>query len=229
MPRARRAAVAVAILVTLTSFSTSAPVAGLGLSPRREAAPAGLAWLPTGGVAIQEEPIERQIGQTAKSAISVVRQSFRTLGWMFGKATNWWSKWLRQAAPYLALAVVTALADTALLDAWRQEGFRALATYIPMMLYVYVRLLFSSGVRLVPKLFLLVALIYGVVRNDLNPDGHLAAARPKDFAKSAEDFLLIIIATRYFVYSCPEYLVQTYAERAVMLRRRMSALARRAR
>lgn len=228
MPRARRAAVAIAILVTLMAVPPSPDVAAAEGRPAHAGLPVRLPLLPA-GMALQDEPIEQQIGQAVKSMITSVRQSFKTLGWMFDKATAWWRKWLRQAAPYLALALVTALADRALLDAWRQEGLRALTTYIPMMLFVYARLLFSHGVRLVPKLFLLVALIYGVVRNDLNPDGYLMAARPKDFARSAEDFILIIIATRYFVYSCPEYLIERYAERAVLWRRRVSALAGRSR
>jgi uncharacterized membrane protein YkvA (DUF1232 family) len=87
------------------------------------------------------------------------------------------------------------------------------------MLYVYTRLLFSAGVNLAPKLLLVGALIYGVVRSDFVPDSSLVPGR-------IEDIVLIVIATRVFVYACPEELVNAYAERAVNLKRRVLSLQR---
>jgi uncharacterized membrane protein YkvA (DUF1232 family) len=75
---------------------------------------------------------------------------------------------------------------------------------------------------LLPKLLLLGALAYGVVRRDLVPDRALVPGR-------LDDVLLIVIATRAFVYACPEVLVGEYAARAVSLRRRLAALQQRPR
>jgi hypothetical protein len=41
-----------------------------------------------------------------------------------------------------------------------------------------------------------------------------------------EDIVLIVVATRTFVYACPEALVNEYAERAVNLKRRVMAIQR---
>jgi uncharacterized membrane protein YkvA (DUF1232 family) len=161
------------------------------------------------------QPIEQWVSGFAKSIVRQIRWSFRMLRWMFWRAIDWWGTWFRRAALLVAVAVVAALADSGLVSAWRAEGLRALFTYSTLMLYVYARLLFSSGVSLAPKLLLLGALIYGVIRRDLVPDRTLVPGR-------VEDIVLIIIATRAFVYACPEELVNEYAQRAVKLKRRMT-------
>ena len=86
------------------------------------------------------------------------------------------------------------------------------------MLYVYGRLLFSRGVSLAPKLLLIGTLIYGAVRGDLVPDTRMSGR--------IEDIILIVIATRAFIYACPEELVSRYAQRAVGFRRRIAELQR---
>lgn len=172
------------------------------------------------GMLLQADPpIEKQIGAAARSVLREIRRSFRQLSWMFGRAMNWWGNWIKRAAFYIFVAIVAALADGSMVGAWRVQGIRVLATYVPMMLYVYGRLLVSSGVSLAPKLLLLGAIIYGAVWRDLLPDRRWIPGR-------LEDIALIVIATRAFVYACPEALVNQYAERAVQLRRRMSTFQR---
>lgn len=163
---------------------------------------------------IDDRPIEQQIGTVAKNLFRQVRWSFRMLRWMFWRAVDRWGRWLRHLAFPLAVVIVGALADRSLIAAWRADGVRPLFTYSLLMLYVYSRLLFSRGVHIAPKLLLLGAVIYGVVRRDLVPDRSLWPGR-------VEDMLFLIIATRVFVYACPEELVSEYAERAVTLKRRM--------
>lgn len=165
------------------------------------------------------QPIERWVSGFAKSIMRELRWSFRMVRWMFWRAVDWWGTWFRRAGLLIGVAIVAALADSGLVGAWKAEGLRALLTYSTLMLYVYARLLFSGGVSLAPKLLLLGALIYGVIRRDLLPDRNLVPGR-------LEDILLIIIATRAFVYACPEELVNEYAQRAVNLKRRVVSMQR---
>jgi hypothetical protein len=165
------------------------------------------------------QPIERWVSGIAKSIMREIRWSFRMVRWMFWRAVDWWGTWFRRSGLLIGVAIVAALADSGLVGAWKAEGLRALLTYSTLMLYVYARLLFSGGVSLAPKLLLLGALIYGVIRRDLLPDRNLVPGR-------LEDILLIIIATRAFVYACPEELVNEYAQRAVNLKRRVVSMQR---
>lgn len=171
-------------------------------------------------VLAQADTIDGQMGGFAKSVIREIRRSWNTVRWMFGRAANWWGGWLKRGAFSISIAVVAALADAGLMNAFRVGGLRALASYVPLMLWVYLRLLFSSGVRLAPKLVLLGTLVYGAVRRDLLPDRSFIPGR-------LEDILLIIIATRAFIYACPEALVGEYAQRAVSWRRRVASLQQR--
>jgi len=167
-------------------------------------------------VLTQDDSLDHQIRGATMGLFRELRRAWRAVTWMFGRAFDWWGGWLKRGAFSIAVALVAALADSGLLNAWRLEGLRALVTYVPLTLYVYGRLLFSSGVSLAPKLLLVAALLYGAVRRDLIPDSSLVPGR-------IEDIVLIIIATRAFVYACPEALVEEYADRAVTLRRRLTS------
>jgi uncharacterized membrane protein YkvA (DUF1232 family) len=166
-----------------------------------------------------DEPMERQVSGFVRSVFREIRWSFRMLRWMFWRAVDWWGRWFKRAAFSIGVAIIAALADGGLVNAWRAEGLRTLLTYSVLMLYVYGRLLFSAGVKLAPKLLLIGALIYGVFRRDLIPDRSMIPGR-------IEDIVLIVVATRTFVYACPEALVNEYAERAVNLKRRVMAIQR---
>ena len=164
-----------------------------------------------------DQPFERRVSDLTKSMLQGARWSYRMLRSMVWKAVDWWGRWARLAAFSLGVAIIAALADSGLVNAWRAEGLRTLMTYSVLMLYVYARLLFSAGVSLAPKLLLVAALIYGVVRRDFVWDKSYVPGR-------IDDIVLIIVATRAFVYACPEELVNQYAERAVSLKRRMLGL-----
>lgn len=165
--------------------------------------------------------IDGQVSDLTKDSIRGVRRSWRTVQWMFSRAAAWWGDSLRRGAFSIAVAVAAALADAGLINAFRLDGLRALVTYVPLMLYVYGRLLFSRGVSLAPKLLLLGTLVYGGVRSDLLPDTRLSGR--------IEDIVLIVIATRAFIYACPEELVNQYAQRAIGFRRRVAQLQQRSR
>lgn len=170
---------------------------------------------------LQADTIDGQVSSATKVMVRSLRRSWHTVQWMYKKAAGWWGLWFRRGAFSLGVAIVAALADVGLLNAFRLEGLRALVTYVPLMLYVYGRLLFSRGVSLVPKLLLLGAVIYGGVRRDLLPDTRM-------FGR-LEDIVLIVIATRAFIYACPEELVNEYAQRAIGFRRRVAQLRERSR
>ena len=192
---------------------------------------AGLAWLvaPAAPAAAIEPPVfngvallavdqtfNEQIGGATKGFMRELRRYWRTLGWMANKTFARWGTWIRRSAFSIGVAVFASLADSGLLNAWRTEGGRVLTTYVPLMLYVYGRLLFSGGVSLLPKLLLLGAVVYGVVREDFLPDRRLWRGR-------IDDVVFIVVAARLFVYACPEALVDAYAARAVRWRQRLSA------
>jgi hypothetical protein len=194
--------------------------AAIGLAaPAVDALPSGaedmLEFEAAAVMLVQSDSIDGQVSGIVKDVIRGVRHSWHITEWMFSKAARWWGDWFRRGAFSLAVAVVAALADTGLLNAFRLDGLRALVTYVPLMLYVYGRLLFSRGVGLAPpKLLLLGALIYGAVRNDLVPDTRMSGR--------VEDVILIVIATRAFIYACPEELVSEYAQRAIGFRQRIA-------
>lgn len=203
----------VALLATTIGLTGTAAATASLVSPLAVAIPGGLM------AADLDQPMERQVSGFARSVFRELRWSFRMLRWMFWRAVDWWGRWFKRAALSIGVAVVAALADGGLVNAWRAEGLRTLLTYSALMLYVYGRLLFSAGVNLAPKLLLIGALIYGVFRRDLVPDRAFFPGR-------LDDIVLIVVATRAFVYSCPETLVNEYAERAVNLKRRVTAIQR---
>jgi uncharacterized membrane protein YkvA (DUF1232 family) len=168
---------------------------------------------------LDDQPLERHVSGFARSVLRGIRSVLRTVGWILWRAVDLWGAWLKCAAFSIGVAIIAALADGGLVNTWRAEGVGALITYSTLMLYVYVRLLFSSGMNLAPKLLLVGALIYGVVTSDVIPDSSLVPGR-------IEDVVLIVIAARVFVFACPEELVNAYAERAVSLKRRVLSLQR---
>ena len=170
---------------------------------------------------VQSDSIDGQVGGVVKDVIRGVRRSWNIIQWMFTKAASWWGDWFRRGAFSLAVALVAALSDTGLLNAFRLDGLRALISYVPLMLYVYGRLLFSRGVSVVPKLLLLGTLVYGAVRGDLLPDTRMSGR--------IEDIILIVIATRAFIYACAEELVNEYAQRAIGFRQRLAQPQQRSR
>ena len=202
----------------LASLAVLAPI----VSPLLE--PVGLTARPL-AVAAQEideepsRPLEEAIGGATRDALRGVRRFVRQMYWSLTRIAARWQRWLRRLLPFVPIVVVAALADRGLVLAWRDQGLRVLTTYVPLMLYVYLRLLFTRRVRLIGKVALLAALAYAVIRHDLITDrlpipGYL------------DDTLLIVVATRLFLNTCPEALVAAFAEEAINWRRRMVTLQR---
>jgi len=215
MERGGRTALAVLLLAGGVLVLTSeTPAAAVPSSGSAVIAHGGLMRL-----TLDAQGLERQLVGITKDVIQQVRWVVRGMFSAVLDAADFWRRWLRRAAFSLLVVIVAALADSALVTAWRAEGLRTLVTYSTLMLYVYGRLLFSSRVNIAPKLLLAGALVYGVFRRDLVPDRTLVPGR-------VDDVVLIVVATRAFVYACPEALIKEYADRAVLLKRRVFSVAR---
>jgi hypothetical protein len=172
---------------------------------------------------VQESlPIEEQIQRATRDTVRGVRRAVRRTYFMQRFGPTWWWRFMRRAFLPIAFALLALLADPALFSAWRREGLRVFATYSCLALYVYIRLLFSNQVNVLPRLFLATALIYGVWRGDFISDRHLTHLVPGRL----DDFVLIVVATRFFVAACPEASVKRYAARAIALWRQFADLRR---
>jgi uncharacterized membrane protein YkvA (DUF1232 family) len=165
------------------------------------------------------QPIEQQLSSAVRAVLHGGRSTCAMLMGLFWDVVDWWKPWLKGLVFSLAVAIVAALADKGLLDVWRAEGFGIAVRDATLMLYVYARLLLSNGVGLAPKLLFVGALIYGVVQNDFVPDTSLVPGR-------VEDVVLMVIATRAFIYACPDALLNEYAGRAVSFRQRIASFQR---
>jgi uncharacterized membrane protein YkvA (DUF1232 family) len=170
-------------------------------------------------LAVDAHSLKRQVEGVTKDLLRQGRWFVRGLLSALMDAADFWHHWLRRAAFSFVVIIIAALADTGLVAAWRAEGLRTLITYSTLMLYVYGRLLFSSGVNIAPKLLLAGAVAYGIFRRDLVPDRSLIPGR-------VDDAVVLVVATRAFVYACPEALIKDYADRAVSLKRRVLSLQR---
>lgn len=204
-------------LFVLFASVTPASAAGTEAPPSAVAPAMAVVALATGG-----DSLDGQIGGLTRGLVIQLRRYWRITTVIWARATDWWAHWLRRAFLPIGIVLMALLADSGLLNAFRLDGLRALSTYVPLMLYVYGRLFFSGGVKLLPKLLVLGAIVYGAVRRDIVPDRSLVPGR-------VEDIVLLILATRAFVYACPEALVEEYAERAVTLRLRFQRAQQRAR
>jgi uncharacterized membrane protein YkvA (DUF1232 family) len=136
-------------------------------------------------------------GNLGRDLASGIRQLGKQFYWSLTRVAVRWQRWMRRLLPFFPILVIAALADRGLLQAWRSQGIRVLATYVPLMLYVYLRLLVTTKVRLMGKVALGAALAYALVRHDLITDR-------LPIAGYLDDAVIIVAATRLFLYTCPE-------------------------
>jgi hypothetical protein len=195
------------------------------LAPQPEPARAEVAAaasLQTSGISSwQPRPrsFEERLGASTRGFLRDVRRTARRVNWLVRLSVGKWWKWFKRSARFCFIALVAALADGQLVAAWRREGMRVIINYVPLMLYVYARLLLTPRVRLTGKVLLVLSIVYGIKGSDLILDRRSIGL--------IDDFVLIVVATRFFLYTCPEELVSTYAQSAVGWRRRVSTLQRR--
>lgn len=171
-----------------------------------------LSWQPA------QRTFEEQLGGWTRQRLRDIRRTARRVRWLLDRSLSVWWKWFKRSARFLLVALAAALADGQLVAAWRREGIRVIINYVPLMLYVYARLLLSPRVRLIGKVLLVLSITYGVRRSDLIFDGRSGGM--------IDDIVLIVVATRFFLYTCSEELVSTYAQSAVGWRGRISTVQR---
>jgi hypothetical protein len=165
-----------------------------------------------------QQTFEERLGSWTRERLRDVRRTARRVSWLFNRSLSVWWKWFKRSARFCLIALAAALADGELVAAWRREGMRVIINYVPLMLYVYARLLLTPRVRLIGKVLLVLSIAYGVRRSDLIFDGRSGGM--------IDDIVLIVVATRFFLYTCPEELVSAYAQSAVGWRRRISTYQR---
>lgn len=162
-----------------------------------------------------EENVRRWTRDTVRGLRWWVRGTFRQIS----RSVSVWWRWLKRAAVFFALSLLAALVDRKLITAWRFEGLRALTSYAPLLIYVYLNLLFDRRTSRTGKLLLAGAVAYGLFRFDLLPDRSFV---PGLF----DDVVLIAAATRWFLAACPDSIVDETAARAVSWRVRAEELQR---
>lgn len=213
MASSRETCLAVAVIVAMAAL--------FAVLTRPMPVAAALPFASPGHFSLQsaDEPFEHVLGSFTKDRLKDGRRVMRGMYWTVTRSFTKWAQWARRLLPFALIALIAALADRSLVAAWRTDGLRVLVTYAPLMLYVYARLLFSRQVRIAGKLFLMLALFYGVKRRDLIVDRTVIPGM-------VDDAILIVVATRVFLSTCPERLVSAFAEQAYGWRRRLTTLQR---
>jgi uncharacterized membrane protein YkvA (DUF1232 family) len=158
--------------------------------------------------AVENQPFERQLRGWTRRGVRLIVGSLKA-----------WVRFFRRALKFLLIAALFALVEPRLLGAWRLQGLQVLRTYVPLMLFVYGRLLFDRRVRWPGKALFVTAILYGVVRTDLIPDRRLNRGLVDDIA-------VVAFAVWYFRYSCPASIVGEWANKAVAWHERVRALRR---
>ena len=186
------------------------------IGPGKQSAEATQRWTVRIDALSLAQPLGTPLRDLTKDMVRGIRRAFRQALWLISHAVNVWGRWALRSFTFVAIALLMGLLDRNLLAAWRREGIRVVGTYVPMMLYVYLRLFFDRRVLLVSKLLLIVSVTYGVWRFDLLPDRNFIPGY-------LEDILLIGVAMRIFLYCSPMAAVEAYAAQAVNFRRRLAA------
>jgi uncharacterized membrane protein YkvA (DUF1232 family) len=181
-----------------------------------------LSWVPSVSPLVEQSPpVERRLRVIARDAIRGVRRSLKYSVYLVTNSPTWWWRRAKRLFWPVIFATAALFFDTGLLSAWKNEGARVLASYVPMMLYVYAYLFFSRGASVLARLGVVAALVYGVWRRDLIVERGWMSLDPGRL----DDLLVIVVAVRVFVATCPQELVEHYAQRAIAIRRRIGGAA----
>jgi len=156
--------------------------------------------------ATRNQPFERELRGWTKRAVRLVFSSLKT-----------WVRWFCRALKFIVIAALLVLVEGRLVNAWRVEGLGVLRTYVPLMFFVYGRLLFDGRVRWLGKVLFVVALLYGVARRELIPDRQC-------FPGLVDDVAVLAVAVWWFRSTCPQWVVDEWAGKAVAWRERVRNL-----
>jgi uncharacterized membrane protein YkvA (DUF1232 family) len=226
----RRIALLVVTQLCLLGVTTGAEAASPDFTPQMSAlavraGASGVAWSLTNSQSLlrdgvhlgAEQPFDQPLRGWTRGFLRNARRTLRQSFWFLSYAARTWAKWLFRASFFALFAVLVALCDRNLIKAWRLEGLKVLGTYVPLMLYVYARLLIDRRVHWGWKLLLLGAIFYGARWLDMWPDRRFVPG-------FVDDAIVIAVATRLFVFQCPDEVVDEHAARALASRSRGASL-----
>jgi uncharacterized membrane protein YkvA (DUF1232 family) len=171
-------------------------------------------------LALQEQTPEQEVRGFVRQTYRDLRRWLRRSSRLLGRSAGMWGKWLKRAVFSFMTIAIFLMADRSLISAWRRQGLSVLAKNAPLILIVYLRLLLTPRVAALAKVFMLLAIVYGIKRSELIPDRGFLSGK-------LDDFVLLGLATRAFVRSCPSALVERHAAEAIGWRRQVARLRRR--
>lgn len=166
----------------------------------------------------ESPPIENRIRVIVRDLLREIRRSVKLSSYFVTSSPSWWLRRAKRAIWPLAFALTALFLDAALLAEWKTDGLRVLVNYVPMMLFVYGRLFVASGTSVVVRLGVVGAFAYGIWRDDFIRDGRWSSIG----IGRVDDLGLMFAAVRAFVSSCPEQLVEMYANQAIAIRNRLA-------
>lgn len=165
------------------------------------------------GVAFQSAvPLEDRLSAGTTGFLRTISKRFRQMRRVFAVALLRWRSWVGGALMFLSLAVVAPVLDREILQVWARSGIRAFARELWAAIAVYTKLLRDSRAPTVGKALLLFAVVYGVSNRDLMADGYGI------LGGLADDFVLVVLASRSFMRMCDDDIVAEHAEKVAAAR-----------
>lgn len=157
-------------------------------------------------------PLEDRLSAGTTGFLRTISKRFRQLRRVFAVALLRWQSWVGGALLFLSLAVIAPVLDREILQVWARSGLRAFVRELWAAIAVYTRLLRDARAPAVGKALLLFAVVYGVSNRDLMADGYGI------LGGLADDFLLVILASRSFMRMCDDEIVEEHAVRVAAAR-----------
>jgi len=114
-----------------------------------------------------------------------------------------WLWMVSSAAICLLIAAFASVADRRMLDL-RGNGPGALWRYLADGMRMFFRILRDRRTPYLPRLVLLAALVYWLLPSDLIADDSVLPG-------FLDDFVIVVLAAKAFIYLCPDSLVELHA------------------
>jgi uncharacterized membrane protein YkvA (DUF1232 family) len=131
-------------------------------------------------------------------------RSMDRFGGLFWDVSLMWLWALWSSGLFLLVSAVSSVADVRMLRL-RRQGPAALSRYFGHGTRMFFRLVRDRRTPYMPRIVLLLALLYWLVPIDLIPDASVVPG-------FADDLVIAIVAAKTFMYLCPDALVQGHAD-----------------
>lgn len=161
---------------------------------------------------------EYRLSLGARHLFRLMRGTIANLAKYLRVCVRKWKRWASSALLFVLIAPLAALLDRRLVQTWREHGFRALGASSALAIAVYIRLLVDHNASAVGKGLLALAIVYGVVSNDLIPDYVLPLG-------IVDDVIAVIVASRMFTRLCPDWVIERHAVMATQTWERLHRAA----